>query len=245
MNTVIADFEKRVAEIEIFFKHIEALEEKEDDPSIVTAAPKEIKTVDPNLIRVLKANLFLLLYNLTESSIRQAISELAVSITSEKIAYSEASDEIKRVWIDKGLRKFNNKSAKQIVDCLANLSSNIIDIPFDDEIAGGGNIDARKIREFGAVYGFSCKAHPNAKDGAKLFNVKRLRNDLAHGLVSFAECGRNYTVSDLRETKYETIVYLRAILRNISRYLDTKRFRACVRRRLRRQDKGRDGRTPS
>lgn len=226
MNTVIADFEKRVAEIELFFRHLEAIDERDGKLSVVTSSTRRLRNLDPELVKVLKANLFLLLYNLAESSMRQAIAELLDTISSEGITYSQASDEIKKLWIEVGHGKFKNKSAQQIFDCLDTLPDNIVKIPFRDDMISGGNIDGRKIREFGAAYGFSCRAHRNANDGVKLFNVKRLRNDLAHGLVSFAECGRNYTLSDLRETKHEVIMYLRGILRNVGRHIDAKRF--CV-----------------
>lgn len=226
MNSVIADFEKRVAEIDLFFCHVEAIEEQDGKLSVAAANTRRLRDLDPELVKVLKANLFLLLYNLAESSMRQAITELLEAISSERIAYSQASDEIKKLWIDIGHSRFKNNSAQEIFDALEALHGDIIELQFRNEMISGGNIDGRKIREFGATYGFSCRAHRNAKEGVKLFNVKKRRNDLAHGLISFAECGRNYTVSDLRETKHEVIIYLRGILRNIARHIDAKGFRA-------------------
>jgi hypothetical protein len=37
MNTVIADFEKRVREIDVYFRHLEAIEEKDGKLSVPTA----------------------------------------------------------------------------------------------------------------------------------------------------------------------------------------------------------------
>jgi hypothetical protein len=226
MDTVIADFERRVSEIDLYFQHLEAIEEKDGKLSVATSTTRRLRNVNPELVKVLKANLFLLLYNLAESSIRQAITELLDTISSERITYSQAADELKRLWIDVGHCRFKNRSAQEIFGALEGLPNDIIDIPFRSEMISGGNIDGRKIREFGTVYGFSCKTHRNANEGVKLFNVKRLRNDLAHGLVSFGECGRNYTVSDLRAMKREVIMYLRGVLRNVGRYINARRFRA-------------------
>lgn len=226
MITVTADFEKRVREIDVYFRHLEAIEEKEGRLSVVTARGRILKNNDPELVKVLKANLFLLLYNLVESSVRQSLNEVFDAITSEQMSYSEASDHVKKIWINEGHRKFANKSAEQIFNSLASLAQDRVEIEFRDGIIAGGNIDGRKVRNFSEVYGFSCAVHRNANDGVKLYEVKKHRNDLAHGLVSFSECGRNYTVSDLRQTKHEVVMYLRGILRNISRYLDGKKFRA-------------------
>lgn len=225
MNTVIADFEKRVSEIELFFSHVEAIEERDGKLSVAVANTRRLRDLDPELVKVLKANVFLLLYNLAESSMRQAIIELLEAISLEGIRYSQVSDEIKKLWIEIGHSRFKDRSAQEIFNSLASLHDDIIDLPFRKEMISGGNIDGRKIRDLGATYGFSCTTHRNAKKGDKLFDVKKRRNDLAHGLISFAECGRNYTVSDLRATKREVIIYLRGVLRNITRHIDAKRFR--------------------
>jgi hypothetical protein len=89
-----------------------------------------------------------------------------------------------------------------------------------------GNIDARKIREIAEQYGFSAKTHKLTKGGEKLEIVKKLRNALAHGDISFSECGRDYTVAELKEIRKQVIWYLRNILKNIERYIEDKRFRA-------------------
>lgn len=226
MNTVISDFEKRVAEIELFFRHLEAIEEKGGKLSVVTHSSRRLRSLDPELIKVLKANLFVLLYNLAESTMRQAITEILDKISSERITYSQASDQVKKMWLDTGHKKFKNKSADDIFQSLSRLADDIVDIRFSSDTFGGGNVDGRKIREYSNIYGFSCTVHRNAKKGVKLYDVKKRRNDLAHGLVSFAECGRNYTVSDLRSTKREVIIFLRGILQNVVRYLDAKQFRS-------------------
>ena len=226
MKTVIAEFEERVAEIELFFRHVEAIEEKDGKLSVAASTGRRLRGLDPQLVKVLKANLFLLLYNLTESSMRQAIMQILDTISQERIMYSQASDEIKRLWIEFGHKRFKNRSTQEIFDSLKGLAKDVIRVEFRSEIISGGNVDARKIREFGGTYGFSCKTHRNANNGVRLHDVKCRRNDLAHGLVSFAQCGRNYTVSDLRQTKHQVIMYLRAVLRNIDRYLNAKQFRA-------------------
>ncbi len=73
MNTVLLDFEKRVSEIDKYFVFIENLEQN----SAVLFFPKKrthkYLSNDPELLKVLKANIFLMLYNLAEASIKQSI----------------------------------------------------------------------------------------------------------------------------------------------------------------------------
>ena len=87
-----------------------------------------------------------------------------------------------------------------------------------------GNIDGRKISEFSNIYGFSKKTHHLAQNGVKLHEVKIQRNNLAHGSLSFSECGRQYTYEDLTKIKRQVVIYLRGILNNIQKYIVESKF---------------------
>lgn len=224
MTTVLADFEKRVTEIELFFKHLENLEEKNAQLYFPSRTKHKFQPHNNELIKVMKANVFLLLYNLAESSIKQSLSEIYDTITSENLSYTSVIDEIKKIWIAQNHDNFRNKGTDTIFTSINNLATEIIDIKFDANKVISGNIDGRKIREFSEKHGFSEKTHKNANNGNKLHQVKTQRNNLAHGTTSFAECGRNYSVSQLRDIKKEVILFLRNILKNIKKYLDNRKY---------------------
>lgn len=224
MISVLSDFEKRVEEINIYFLLLENIEEKDAVLYFPNKRTHKYQPHNAELIKILKANLFLLLYNLSESSIKQSLSEIYEQITDQQLKYEEVIDEIKKIWIDEKHNNFKNKGTENIFKAINNLAEEIIEIRFDSEKVISGNIDGRKIKEFSVKHGFSSKVHKNAKDGVKLHQVKTQRNNLAHGHISFAECGRNYTISDLREIKHQVIIYLRRILKNIERYLDNQKF---------------------
>jgi hypothetical protein len=224
MVTVLADFEKRVTEIELFFKHLENLEV---DGALLYFPNRTRRKTQPHnneLIKVFKANIFLLLYNLAESSIKQSLTEVYDTISSENLSYRDVIDEIKKIWISQNHDNFRNMGTDNIFTAINQLATEIIDISFDSKKVISGNIDGRKIREFSAKHGFSDRTHRNANNGNKLYLVKTQRNNLAHGNISFAECGRNYGVGQLRDTKKEVILYLRNILRNIKKYLDDRKY---------------------
>lgn len=224
MVTVLADFEKRVTEIELFFKHLENLEL---DGALLYFPNRKRRKKQPHdneLIKVFKANVFLLLYNLAESSIKQALTEVYDTISSNHLSYQNVSDEIKKIWIAQKHNNFRNKGTENIFITINQLANDIIDIKFEPTKVISGNIDGQKIREFCASHGFSDKTHKNANNGNKLHQVKIQRNNLAHGNISFAECGRNYGIGQLRDIKKEVILYLRNILRNISKYLTDRKY---------------------
>ena len=57
-------------------------------------------------------------------------------------------------------------------------------------------------------------------DKTPLGLVKHLRNRLAHGTISFVECGDGITVDDLRELKDKTATYLREVVVQFEEYIN-------------------------
>ncbi|WP_185212121.1 MAE_28990/MAE_18760 family HEPN-like nuclease [Sphingobacterium mizutaii] len=224
MQTVLIDFEKRVKEIELFFKHLENLEIDGALLFFPNRVKHKLKQHDSELIKVFKANVFLLLYNLAESSIKQSLTELYDIITLENLKYEEVIDEIKKIWISQKHDNFKNKGIDNIFNSINQLANEIIIIQFDSAKTISGNIDGRKIKEFSIKHGFSSKTHRNSNNGNKLHQVKTQRNSLAHGNISFAECGRNYSINELGQIKKEVVLYLRNILKNIKKFLDSKSY---------------------
>ena len=81
------------------------------------------------------------------------------------------------------------------------------------------------IKEIAEKYGFSYQTDfAKTKNGQNLVVIKRNRNDLAHGIKSFEEVGRDKTIEELLEIKEEVVEYLRQILENIRHYLDNEEY---------------------
>jgi hypothetical protein len=62
------------------------------------------------------------------------------------------------------------------------------------------------------------------KKTEKLQIVKQRRNDLAHGLISFAECGRYFSIEDLNDIKKQTISFMRFILKYVNKQLNNSYY---------------------
>jgi hypothetical protein len=222
--TVKTEFENRVSEIEEYYKLLHYFFEKDAIVHFPNNKTHKFRELNTDLQRVLKANCFLLLYNLIESSIRLSITEIYDQITSRNLTYEEVSPLIKKIWLKEGLRNFKDKSESSIFEIITNLDNDSIVIDFDSSKIISGNIDRRKISLLSEIYGFSMKVHHTAGNGNKLHIVKVRRNALAHGNTSFSQCGREFTYTDLQNIKIEVIRYLRQILRNIEKYLDNEKF---------------------
>ncbi len=224
MTTVINDFEKRASEIKLYFKLLEKVVEEEACLYLSEKKTHKYIQFDSELQKVMKANMFLLLYNLAESSIKQSLAEVYDTISAENVSYRDVKDEIQKIWIDTEYKNFNQMGTDRIYEVLNSILEDVIEIEFDASKKISGNIDARKIREFAQQIGFSPRVHHSLNDGVKLHQVKTQRNKLAHGDLSFAECGRNYTIPDLRVIYNQVVKYLRRILLNIEAFLHDKSY---------------------
>jgi hypothetical protein len=225
MLNVITEFNTRVKEVDVYFKLLESIINQDAKLYFPHKRSQRIRNYDDELIKVMKANCFLLLYNLVESSIKLAITDVYDAITGETKKYNEVTDQIRKIWISEKYGNFKDKGAEFIFEKINNIAQDIIDIKFKPEKVISGNIDGQKIREFSSLIGFSNTTHHLAKKGVTLHQVKTQRNDLAHGAISFSQCGRQYTYEDLLEIKQQVIIYLRGILNNIKKYLDSKNYK--------------------
>ena len=74
MNTVLLDFNTRAQEVDDYFIFLEILIKPTTKLAVADSAGKDkIQSLNPELAKTLKANGFLLLYNLVESTMRNGI----------------------------------------------------------------------------------------------------------------------------------------------------------------------------
>jgi hypothetical protein len=176
---------------------------------------------DDNLFKILKSNLLVMLYNLTESSISNAIEEIHNNIYSNSISFNSLKEKIKSLVINNTKRVNSDKFVTKLTD----IATDIIKHTFKREELFNGNVDSRKIKKLSEQYGFNSDTdYERTKHGSHLITIKDKRNDLAHGIYSFTEVGKEYTVQDLEEMKDKTINYISDILDNIEVYLLNKEY---------------------
>jgi len=103
----------------------------------------------------------------------------------------------------------NNANPDKFVSNTNNIAHDIIQECFEPEKLLSGSLDARKIKEFANQYGFSTAIMPINFDGQlthissdNLLTVKNQRNDLAHGVYSFAACGKDFTLGKRKKIIY-------------------------------------------
>ena len=224
MKATIDIFKEREAEIELYYSAIDELY-----LSKVTANNGE-KYLEDDFLKILKSNALLMVYNLVESTIMGGILEIYDTLFQQGITYKMVRTEIKKIWFS---FKFN-----QVYDKNAHFHSYrdkaeeiITSILSDDKLALdrkatdiSGNLDAEKIRQICQEHGIQYKLCPESRGGVILEDVKNKRNNLAHGTISFVECGRDYTIEDLQKIKNETVFFLNNILLGMQSYYDNQLY---------------------
>lgn len=214
-STLFQDFNERSREVSKYFMFIKSLEQGTTKLSIGYNRPKT-KEIDSELVKTLKASGFLLLYNLVEATMRNAIEAIFDELKSREISYDQVRLELKKTI----LRNLKKRNPDKICLSITAISIDIVNAGFDKEALFSGNLDSKKIRTTATDYGFSSLTdYAKTGGGADLLIIKANRNDLAHGVRSFAEIGKDKTAEELLEIKNRTVRYLRQILQNIEQYL--------------------------
>lgn len=231
MTPLLQAFETRLEELASYYKFVEMIERDSAALSLPNKKTWRTRPVDEKILRILKANFFLLLYNLVEASIREAFTSVYKAIETDGCSVRQLSLPLRKIWIDFEYSLLKPSTAHP--DSYRELGRKLVQDVADDvratlDVAAlnfGGNLDARAIRKACDDHGVSHKTMKQAKGGEKLVVVKQKRNALAHGDLSFVECGRDYTVAQLGEIKHDATLYLRAILRNIDKFTARKTYR--------------------
>jgi hypothetical protein len=230
IQNILPEFEDRAKEVNTYFNFLEKLEKPKVRICFSEGSKDKFQNINPDVLKILKANGFLILYNLIESSIRDGIEALYQDIEKNNYTYDKLRNEIKDIWVKfRFKKKFSDTSNRETGRKIASqLIQEIIDnaiISLDKEaIPISGNLDARKVRELCGNHGISQNVHYRANNGLNLLLIKEQRNALAHGDRSFSDCGKDFTVNDLIIIKSESFIYIRSILRNIKKYVDQKDY---------------------
>lgn len=221
MLYVITNFEKRVKEVELYYNFMSEVIVNRASLFYKNGSGDITEKISSDIHRILKANLFLLLYNLVESSFKEALVRLSEEINDKNLLYKDSIPEIRKLWMEceKDYFSINPNNIKKIeyfYNMIEDIREEVLSVP--NTLKGidlSGNVDARKIRECMIRYGIPMVNDEEGSNGEKLLVVKNRRNNLAHGDDSFVECGREFSPEDLDEIKNDVIVYMRGVLNTL------------------------------
>lgn len=181
--------------------------------------------IDRELVKTLRANGYLLLYNLVEATMTNAVDAIHRSVSAETVGFDELRGELKAIVLKHFRRAITGDNAK-VLESTHPIQRAIVELGYDKKELFSGNVDARLIRETATSYGFTIAPHDTSvtRDGARLLQIKTKRNELAHGLISFEDCGHEISQDELTAIANETIAYLDAVLQGVDDYIQNKSY---------------------
>jgi MAE_28990/MAE_18760-like HEPN len=221
MGRLLLNIEPSLREVDLFFDHLLAVEEQGD------VNPRE-------LLAILKAASFLILYNVAESSVRACVEAICQAIEHAQLSLGSLSERISVLLVKEQLLKplrdgAASSSGERLALALMVKAANQVSLQISSEtLPISGNIDAEKVREVARVFGFSIEAPRDALGGRCLLTIKTRRNNLAHGNERFTDCGNDYLVSELLDFKSQFGLYVRATLEGVEYYLERRMYDLAV-----------------
>jgi hypothetical protein len=219
MINVQNDFATRSEEVTRYFHFLQRFDDRR--VTFIDAATDPFTFSPPEqlaLFKTLKANGFLLLYNLVESTSKNAIEAIFDEFKSQGVSFDHCRAEVKKIILE-NLRKHN---VEAILPALSALSIDVMVSTFSKDRLFDGNVDAKHLRKVAKTYGFR---NPRKKSD-ELLTVKSNRNDLAHGNKSFADVGRDYDVDRLEKIRIEVVTFLKELLDNVADYITSRSYLA-------------------
>jgi hypothetical protein len=214
MLAVQQEFADRELEVARYFSFLRSFADNHMSFSATSAF--HVSAEREELFKTLKANGFLLLYNLVESSLKNCIEAIFDELKLRAVSFDHCRLELRRIV----LRNAKKRKIDKIIQDLSLISMDIAFATFRKDELVSGNVDARLVREFATEYGFAA---PKGKSDG-LLTVKTNRNDLAHGLKSFSEVGRDFDLERLEEIMAEVTAFLRGLLISVADCITSKSY---------------------
>ena len=205
---------ERLEEVREYLNFINILYNNLDNNKIIynTIESSVSKTyqLSNTLEHTMYSSIYLMLYNLVESSSNSIIYSIHENIDIQRIKPRDLNTKIYKNFLVH-FRNYLNETNISELEKNRGISEEEIFIKllsdfYTKEGFFNGNIDYRSLTKIAREYGFQIK-HIENKEFSKedLLIVKNRRNKLAHGAYSFSECGKSVTFQEGRSV-YEVIL---------------------------------------
>jgi len=218
MISTINDFNERKNEVVLYIKELKKLE--------------KLWSVDINFIHIAKSTIYLLLYNLIESSVVSWLEEINTHFQNQGVEYNQMKESLqKHILSNLKNCKINLEDSYKII--WSNINNNVFLLKWElnkdkshkryNPISGSA--DAKKIREIAEKYSFSSKTDwRKTKKWVDLLMIKERRNRLAHWETSFKTLWQGERIIDLEKSSKRTLKYIEWILNNMDKYLKKSEY---------------------
>ena len=220
MKTFIAEFQERSKDVLEYLNLLKFM----DSVATNKRKPIESESYQGTMIsylpnrdcqKILRANFYLILYNLVESTLNTVISVVKDTINDERVPLNKLVTRLILLHIS-GLYK-DVTSQNRILE----ISKDFYQLGFNTS----GNVDYNYFQKVVGAIGCRGKLtieENRVKDAME--RTKDHRNKLAHGNWSFSVAGSMLTLSQIEEDYQRIYDYLNQSLYNLESFLDNKKY---------------------
>ncbi|RMC24468.1 MULTISPECIES: MAE_28990/MAE_18760 family HEPN-like nuclease [unclassified Lactobacillus] len=215
------EFQKRINEINLVLCKIKELTKKQTLNSSDT------------YLNILKSLIIIMLYNLSESTVRIAFQAIIDTIVNEKINYNIVTDPFKNLWIDIKTNGLFDPNAsyttyKKKVTCIVDsILKNDNYLDFDSKFESwesvylpGGNINKEQIFKLCRKYNIDFKEKDdNSFIHYAMDEQKIVRNHLSHGNTSFETEGEKLSIQSIESSIKITVSFLTDFMDSIKIFI--------------------------
>ncbi len=238
MTDLRTDFTDRVAEIDAYLGLVSAVEQatRTGTPILPTETGTVVR-VSPLQQQILYAGVYMHLYNLVEATLSQCITAVETAASAgTRWKPADLSAKLRREWVKSIARTHESLNDENRLEATLDLCNHLVEmLPVSVKISkgGGGNWDDEQISEFAKRLGLQISLKQTTysevkrpfRDGqGALKLIKTRRNMLAHGEMSFAECGYAHSHAELAKLKDRTCSYLDEVISCFESYITQHEF---------------------
>lgn len=220
--TLERKFELRKSDIEETFQLLEFIVgiESHKNVPLFDATTGNTLSINQEMQCAFKAEFLILLYNIVESTTCDCLNSIYDAIIDDELSFADVTLEIKQLWRNY-LKNRKHPDAEQDDAIL-----NPMKVTFEQlAISISGSLDYRKIVNVFKKHGCLVDDTKGELYGNSFLVVKSKRNHLAHGNISFSECGSGYILADLSRFKMDIITYLEDVVKVAKEFVDNKRYK--------------------
>jgi len=226
-----SSFDDRLEEVDAY---LDFLGKVEDGYSFTKDKSfRELVTIQQR--RILYSSFYLQLYGLIESTVAFCISYLTKIVMDGKYIPCQFNKSIQREWVRFVADTGSGLSEETRLDKACGLCYAFIEEVkmFDIKLGRGGNWDDSKIEELSKLLGMNLKISKGkyraikirGRDGdSPMMSVRKLRNKLSHGSISFSDCAESIVFSDLCEIRNAVVGYLKEFIISFEEYISNGDF---------------------
>jgi hypothetical protein len=221
-----AEFQEHFEEVEAYMGLVTAVEHAaQSGTPILQTRSGTASTVKPLQQKVLCGGVYLHLYNLVEATISRCVAAVETAASSAKRwRADDLSVKLRREWVRSIARTHEELSTDHRLRAAIDLCNHLVAmLPAIVKIekGRGGNWDDIAIFRFADRIGIPLQLgeaiearvkQPYRDNKGALTLIKCLRNKLAHGEMSFAECGDGRSSTELDELVHLTRDYLEKVI---------------------------------